>query len=299
MDKKLLSKIIIIVLVIVGVILGHIDIMIKTKKYDIPTIGKILQSRTMIVFGSIFGIFLPLSVLVLSYINKIYYDIPPIVLINVGFIALIISLVFFFIIAKEENVILEKQIKFLFEDLFKDFLPFISKDKLESIKTYIKDAELPNLSKEDKQVAASNKKLRDKSIFVLGMIGVIGFGLSFILAVAQYNNNVSIKERIIKWMTHLLPESLILLLIVFLTYIIFLFIIPVNYKSLDPNEIKYFVVDFLEKRTKYYKTNLIEDYKNKIIADNINANKKEIKIDLQKNSKLAAQPPVAQPPIKT
>ena len=234
-NKKNLTEVGVLFFVIIALILSHIDIMIKYKKLDIPTIAKIINTRTMFVFAGVFG-FLPILIIILSHINKTTYKIVPAVLINVGIIAIFISFFFFTLVSREENKILEKQIRFLFSDLFNDVLPFISSDKLEVIKTYIKNTELPNMKNEDINVAKSNKSLQNGAYAKLGITAGVGVVLSLIVAIAQYNiDNISNK---IKGWFHTFREALVLLFIVAITELVFLYMIPVNYKSLDPNEIK-------------------------------------------------------------
>lgn len=252
--KKNITEVGVLFFVIVALILSHIDIMIKTKKLDIPTIANIINTRTMYVFAGVFG-FLPILIIISSRINKTTYKTVPAVLINIGIIAIFISFFFFTLVSKEENKILEKQIRFLFSDLFNDMLPFISSDKLEIAKTYIKNTELPDMANEDSKVKKSNKSLQNGAYAKLGIAAGVGVVLSLIVAMAQYNED-SFKDKIKGWF-HTFGEAFVLLFIVAITDLVFLYIIPVNYKSLDPNEIKYFIVDFLQKNTIDYKRNIL------------------------------------------
>ena len=252
--KKIISIASVIIIILITVIFGHIDILVNNKNFDITTIGNIIKSRSIKVLGSTFLIALPIFIIIISYINNKYYELPIIVYLNVGIIALFISFFFFQVIAKEENKILDKQIRFMFNDFIKDIIPYISSDKLDYVKEYIKNTDLPEMSKEDELVSKSNKSLFKNAMFVLGITAAVCFGISLLLSVSQYSYNKIDKIKI--FFINILPQALILLIVVAITEFIFLKKIPVNYKSLDPNEIKYFIINFLENETKEYKPNL-------------------------------------------
>lgn len=167
--------------------------------------------------------------------NINYYELTINVIISVLFISLFIG-AFFFTYGKHiEGLVVKNQMKFLSEDIG-GYINLLGNDINKNIKNKL--LELPNidLREEDDKVKDSNSKVMNTAL-----IANIAFVVSTIFIVYYLNQsaNLNIKDIIIK--------NFIILIFIAITKYAFLTYFGADFISIDPNKVKYNVVDNLKK----------------------------------------------------
>ena len=142
------------------------------------------------------------------------------IILNVTIISSFIGIFFFTYAATVEKEIIEDQSKTIAVSMANKVKYFIPGDVKQKI---INDLQKPDLSNEDKDVEKTNKDLRNKAFFVLGILFIVGILATIIVSKI---GNVGF---------HIVKEAIIILLFVALTEFLFLNIVTRNYKVADPN----------------------------------------------------------------
>jgi hypothetical protein len=166
--------------------------------------------------------------------NINYYELTINVIISVLFISLFIGAFFFTYGTHIEGLVVKNQMKFLSEDIG-GYINLLGNDINKNIKNKL--LELPNidLHEEDDKVKESNSKVMNTAL-----ITNIAFVVSTIFIVYYLNQsaNLNIKDIIIK--------NFIILIFIAITKYTFLTYFGADFISIDPNKVKYNVVDNLK-----------------------------------------------------
>ncbi len=167
--------------------------------------------------------------------NINYYELTINVIISVLFISLFIGAFFFTYGTHIEGLVVKNQMKFLSEDIG-GYINLLGNDINKNIKNKL--LELPNidLHEEDEKIKESNSKVMNSAL-----ITNIAFVVSTIFIVYYLNQsaNLNIKDIIIK--------NFIILIFIAITKYAFLTYFGADFISIDPNKVKYNVVDNLKK----------------------------------------------------
>lgn len=167
--------------------------------------------------------------------NINYYELSINVIISVLFISLFIGVFFFTYGAYIEGLVVKNQMKFLSEDIG-GYINLLGNDINKNIKNKL--LELPNidLHEEDDKVKESNLKVMNNAL-----IANIAFVVSTIFIVYYLNKSakLNIKDVIIK--------NFIILIFIAITEYAFLKYFGAHFISIDPNKVKYNVVENLKK----------------------------------------------------
>lgn len=166
--------------------------------------------------------------------NINYNELTINVIISVLFISLFIGAFFFTYGAHIEGLVVKNQMKFLSEDI-SSYINLLGNDINKNIKKKL--LELPNidLHKEDDKVKDSNLKVMNNVL-----ITNIAFVVSTIFIVYYLNQSakLNIKDIIIK--------NFIILIFIIMTKYAFLTYFGSHFISIDPNKVKYTVIDNLK-----------------------------------------------------
>jgi len=166
--------------------------------------------------------------------NINYYELTINVIISVLFISLFIGAFFFTYGAHIEGLVVKNQMKFLSEDIC-GYINLLGNDINKNIKNKL--LELPNidLHEEDDKVKESNSKVMNTAL-----IPNIAFIVSSIFIVYYLNQsaNLNIKDIIIK--------NFIILIFIAIAKYAFLTYFRADFISIDPNKVKYNVVENLK-----------------------------------------------------
>jgi len=147
------------------------------------------------------------------------------ILVALTIFSIFLSIFYFTYASNIENQILNIQIKNLIDNLTSNIKDFnIDTNYLLNL---IKNAKLPDLSKEDQDVTNSNSELIKKSLLMFGLFSLVTIIIIIILC---YVYKIDI--------IYILKINFILLIFVAITEIFFLNIIAKSYRSVDPNLIK-------------------------------------------------------------
>jgi len=151
--------------------------------------------------------------------------------------ATFISVFFFTYVSSVEADIIKSQISNVIEDFVNSTnLVLTPTQKAEIGKVIVNSLSVPDMSSQDAQAAQTNNKLLKKSAIVFGML--IGIGI-VIIAVMWYIYRFSVWE--------ILKYSLLILVLVAVTEILFVTFVTKNYRLIDQNFLTYLIVTNLQK----------------------------------------------------
>lgn len=150
------------------------------------------------------------------------------IVLNVTIISTFIGVLFFTYGKKVEKQIVQDQSKYIAKTIANDVKLFIPLELKIKLKEQLK---VPDMSKEDAAVEKSNSELQKKAMIVLGVLFFIGITTTIIICIIGKLN------------LRVLLESVVILIFVALTEILFLNLVARNYKIADPNFVK---KEFLE-----------------------------------------------------
>jgi predicted PurR-regulated permease PerM len=160
------------------------------------------------------------------------------IIVHVSVMTIFLTIFFFTIASRQEKNITENQINFLLNDSIKDEVSALPED----IKTVLKekvdsslDKNKDSLAKQDQDVANNNQKLTD---FMTNLLFMILVCTAFFVFIAYYYFKWDISK-----LQYILISAGITLVFVALTETVFLFLIPSNYLAIDPNKVKYKIIN--------------------------------------------------------
>lgn len=166
--------------------------------------------------------------------NINYYELSINVIISVLFISLFIGAFFFTYGAYIEGLVVKNQMKFLSEDIG-GYINLLGNDINKNIKKRLLEVPNIDLHEEDEKVKESNSKVMNTAL-----IANIAFVVSTIFIVYYLNKsaNLNIKDILIK--------NFIILIFIGITEYVFLTYFGADFISIDPNKVKYNVVENLK-----------------------------------------------------
>lgn len=149
---------------------------------------------------------------------------------SVIFMTSFLTIFYFAYVVKIENDIVKEQIDFLTKNFVSEISIFDNvtdklKDGFDSLKP-------PNLSKQNKEVADSNKKIYDNVIKYVAIVNVLGLASIYYLS-KKYNFN----------MFNMVKHNIIVLCFIALTEYSFLNFYVKKFISVDTNHIKYNILN--------------------------------------------------------
>jgi VIT1/CCC1 family predicted Fe2+/Mn2+ transporter len=159
------------------------------------------------------------------------------ILIALTLFGIFLGIFYFTYAAKIEEKILNIQIQNLVDDMTGDIKNVFNAypDQKEVIINAIKNLKIPDMSKEDKDVAENNRKIIKTAISAFSIfLGVVVAILVFLF----FKYGTKMKNALI--------VNLILLVFIAVTEVVFLNVIAKNYMSLDPNKVKYTIISQLK-----------------------------------------------------
>jgi hypothetical protein len=162
------------------------------------------------------------------------------ILLHVCFFSVFVCIFFFVGASRIEKSIVQSQIKNTVQELVQEIKNVIPPDARTALAGQIQNLSAPDMSKEDSDTAASNKKLIEQScmvlvpVFVLGLIMVIG---------TYYGYKHKYKASPGFSLQQMFAHNGIILGFVFLTELLFMLGIAANYRSLDPQVVKRVVMN--------------------------------------------------------
>jgi hypothetical protein len=162
------------------------------------------------------------------------------VLLHVCFFSVFVCIFFFVGASRIEKSIVQSQIQSTIKDLVSDIKNVISPDARAALSAQLQNLSAPDMSKQDADTAANNKKLVEQSfmvlvpVFVVGLIIVIGMYYGY-KKKYKANPEFSLQQMFV--------HNGIILGFVCLTELLFMLGIAANYRSLDPQVVKRVVVN--------------------------------------------------------
>lgn len=172
-----------------------------------------------------------------------YSELVISILTNVLFISIFIVLFFFSYGSYIEKKIVINQMDFLSLNIV-DILKHFGESNVNQIRKSLSQMSTPNLVKEDKAAADSNSKILQKAmianVFLVCVIGMIVGGIYY------YNKSRNVNIN----MTTILVQNLIILFFVALVEMYFLTFIAGRFISIDPNRVKYKILENIDKKLK-------------------------------------------------
>ena len=159
-----------------------------------------------------------------------------IIVINIIFVSIFIVFYFFnFITLYISKIIFEKQIRILIDSIFEDFKESITNDnKDELVKFIVKyeitnsiDGIIPISNTIDKEY---NEKKNNLFLFVNAMFYFTVFYLAYVFINMYYYKSVNLSNEIL--------SSIYDVFLIFLFETIFIYIVTLNYMTINPNVIK-------------------------------------------------------------
>ena len=161
------------------------------------------------------------------------------ILTNVLFISIFIVLFFFSYGSYIEKKVVINQMDFLSLSVA-DLIKHSGPEGVKKFKEVLNTTQPPNLDDADKKVSESNKEIFKKAmyanLFLVAITSIIVFGIY------MYDRNVNI--------THILIQNSIILFFVALVEMYFLTFIAGKFISIDPNRVKYKVLENINKKLK-------------------------------------------------
>ena len=160
------------------------------------------------------------------------------IIVHVSVMAIFLTIFFFTIASHQEKTITENQINFLLNDSIRSeisALPAPVKAKLKKQVDESLDKNKAELARQDAEVTKKNQKLTD---FMTNIIFITLIITTFIIFVAYSYFNWGWTE-----LKYIFGSAGLTLIFVALTETLFLYMIPSNYLAIDPNKVKYKIIN--------------------------------------------------------
>jgi hypothetical protein len=158
------------------------------------------------------------------------------VVLQVTLIIIFISIFFLSYTTVIEKDIVVAESDGLIDEMFGDLKLVLSPWQVDLLRESVTSLKSPDMTEADALTAASNKILTDNTIFIMLLVGVVGFAITGYIS---YRYKVDMSE--------LSKEAIFGLIAVCIVEYVFLTFLVKNYRSLDPNTIKLHIVEILQK----------------------------------------------------
>ena len=146
------------------------------------------------------------------------------IILNITLISTMIGVLFFTYGKDVEKKIVQEQSEYIAETIANDIKIFLP---LELRKSIVDNMKVPDMSEADADVEEVNNVLLKQANMVLGILFAVGIAITLGISWAGKVN-----------IYHVIIESIVILVVVVMTEILFLNIIARNYKIADPNFVK-------------------------------------------------------------
>lgn len=160
------------------------------------------------------------------------------IIVHVSIMVVFLTIFFFTVASRQEKNITENQINFLLNDSIKAEVSALPETIKTTLKTKVDsalDKNKDSLAKQDEEVENKNKQLMN---YMTNLIFIIIAFTSFFVFAAYYY---------FKWdfskLLYIFKSAGVTLVFVAITETIFLYLIPSNYLAIDPNKVKYKIVN--------------------------------------------------------
>ena len=155
------------------------------------------------------------------------------IIFGVILIASFISVFFFTYVSKVEGDVVKSQMSRIVNDLVGGSNLILTPDQRKSVGQAIQNNLIvPDMSAEDAQVRENDNKLKKKALKIFGTIVVCGL---LVIAYLYMKYHINFGE--------ILKYSLIILAVVALTEYLFVTEVSKNYEIVDPNYVRYLIVN--------------------------------------------------------
>ena len=159
------------------------------------------------------------------------------IVMHVVLIASMIGIFYFTYVPVVEKDVVVREVNEVMDSIADDIHDFIPKASLDAFKPWVdKYVQVPDLHKQDAEAKAKNKALLYKAAKYLGIL--VGVGVEIVVGI-WYFYGFDMKNLFIK--------NGILLVVVGVTYFVFVTFVIKNYRSTDPNFVKRSIVETLQK----------------------------------------------------
>jgi hypothetical protein len=160
----------------------------------------------------------------------------------VAMYSVFVGIFFFTYGAYVEHKSLEKQIDNIVGSLTRNIKPFIPPGVTNKIIAQIPNASTirSSMQSADSDAAKNNKQVKKNAVEMLAGISIIGIGVAGLLA-AFFPEFINLKT--------LFKKNLTLLVFVAVVEFLFFTLVTENYLSVDPNVVKGYIVNAVEKKT--------------------------------------------------
>lgn len=162
------------------------------------------------------------------------------VLLHVCFFSVFVCAFFFIGASRIEKSIVQTQIQSTVQELVQEIKNVLPPAERQALATQIQNLQAPDMSSQDADAAANNKKLVEQSCMVLVPVFVVGL---IIVIGAYFGYKKKFKEAPQFSLKQMFAHNGIVLAFVFLTELLFMLGIAANFKSLDPQVVKRVVLN--------------------------------------------------------
>jgi predicted PurR-regulated permease PerM len=160
------------------------------------------------------------------------------IIVHVAVMIIFLTFFFFTIAAHQEQTITKNQLDFLLNDSIKNQLSALPTDIKNKIKKQLSTSLNKNkdeLIKQGKEVSKKNQALFD---YMVKLVIIIVISVVIIVIVSYFYFKWNISN-----LRYILTSAGVTLIFVAITETIFLYLIPTNYLAVDPNQVKYKIVN--------------------------------------------------------
>mgnify|MGYP005996820459 CR=1 FL=1 len=164
------------------------------------------------------------------------------ILMSLSFFSIFITFFFFVIVTQIEVLTVKKNTQRTIQELFSDLKAVLPpEDQAILTDIFNNNLTVPDLTEEDQQVQDKNNELVKQAVLWLGVFALIAFVI--VLAIWGYMKTAYPNEY--PSLMGMIKSNLIILFWVAVAELSFLFLITLQYRSIDPNTIRESVVDSL------------------------------------------------------
>lgn len=159
------------------------------------------------------------------------------IIVHVAVMIIFLTFFFFTVAAHQEQTITKNQLDFLLNDIKNQFsaLPTDVKNKIKKQLSSSLNKNKDELIKQDKEVSKKNQALFD---YMVKLVIIIVISVVIIVIVSYFYFKWNMSN-----LRYILTSAGITLIFVAITETIFLYLIPSNYLAIDPNQVKYKIVN--------------------------------------------------------
>lgn len=148
-------------------------------------------------------------------------------------VGIFLTVFFFTYVASIESAIVKHEVKFL-ADNFAENVKLLPPDAQESLRAAVLNIKLPDFTDTNDKIDSINGKIKFDTLLIMGLVGVAIFAIVFVVSMKRFCD-FSFMD--------MFGKSALILLFVGLTEFAFLNLVPVHYYAVDPNHVKYYMLN--------------------------------------------------------